>query len=903
MSDPIALLSTVAGHIQLAIKVYDFAMECWGCYKECVEFRLAVVETKGLQSTFESVEFVLKSSKSDQEKAVFDQRLGGPIKECRAEMEKLLALFRDALQKARDSGDTDWKQKTKRVFAVLEFDTRKKAEVKGVLANIQRHRGTISLGLLGGLHEEISKMSKTLDKVDGEVKQALAEIDGSTRMAVCKWTTNGKPGSKKTPQGLAAPDFSGSVASTAQAKLSWLPLWLTKPKRRDECSFCYCDHSRNQDETVSFLAAVLKQFCQEAKSIPVSLKGYYETSTLPSVEQLLECIEAVLGFFNTRVCVVVDALDESKPYTKLLKTIVYLGSNRRLSSLSIAVTSRPHEDIRQGLNGIAMPHDLNPNPGVNKDIVQYIETQLKNETFNPCRYPGKRPSASHPSPCPHPGRYGQQLQGGQNIICFRHGHIIRAANPETANFFDLGALTRACGPLIRLSDRGWVNLAHYTVREYLESPRLEKHKSDVLRSFSLPESKRDSMLILIHLMVAETSPQSPSVAKDASFQRLRRVAIDTVRAAILFSPSGMTSTPEHTRILITLLNPFSPSFLFKKVTDKKKVTSSSVPDRKVSQRLSWGIDFSGTPVRGSSDGKIAAHLMMILDAECSNTLLTEFVKFVNVSRDQLRKILIFKLAANITPNPHTYNGAMTPVQVVGSLLDLFIKAQSLGYQTHSTVRLLLNNYAEYYPEHAGNLVTQILFHDQLLCNVEKGRNTCGIRRTLKAGSPATRSKNAKYTPLQVACAAVDVEAVKLLVRHHANPNELGDENAEDRMDFVPRLFGPNLFSDPVNFNWTAKMSPLEVLKTGTRLAKGELLKEVERLKKQKQLTVMDRCKEKRLLEEVAKLDKAYREIKEVLTGKAASQSKKQGQGQPVGSPVAVKGQSGKPPQPRTSAGP
>lgn len=130
-------------------------------------------------------------------------------------------------------------------------------------------------------------------------------------------------------------------------------------------SYFYCHEAHDRDEALPFLRWVVRDLCRQLNptirqgdnliksSIPEHLQKMWERRKL-SIKDLMECLQTIVDQFRTqhnrRVYVVVDAIDESKaPRDNLLSILTQLGTQARWKNLSLLMTSRENEDIKQAI--------------------------------------------------------------------------------------------------------------------------------------------------------------------------------------------------------------------------------------------------------------------------------------------------------------------------------------------------------------------------------------------------------------------------------------------------------------------------------------------------------------------------------------------------------------------------
>jgi hypothetical protein len=156
---------------------------------------------------------------------------------------------------------------------------------------------------------------------------------------------------------------------------------LTKDHKSQAYSYYYCDHSRNQDETLPFLTWIVSQFCRASGGIPDILNKLHGSGHEPTPSQLLNCLDAVLTRF-AEAYVVVDAIDEPKPPGNLLSVLAQLGADPRFGKLRLAVTSRSSQEIKEVFAKYCTVVSMDNNTAVEADIQAYIKTTLMGPKYS-----------------------------------------------------------------------------------------------------------------------------------------------------------------------------------------------------------------------------------------------------------------------------------------------------------------------------------------------------------------------------------------------------------------------------------------------------------------------------------------------------------------------------------------
>ncbi|KAI3337080.1 hypothetical protein HD806DRAFT_542794 [Xylariaceae sp. AK1471] len=137
--------------------------------------------------------------------------------------------------------------------------------------------------------------------------------------------------------------------------------------------------NRDQDETIPLLRWVVRMLCKQAgnKILP-KLKDAYEREDALSLEDLLDCLEAISHEYEKGVYIVVDAVDESKPRERLVNVLSEIGTAERFWKVSLLFTSREENEIMEPIRqlGTSCAFVSMSNHNVREDIKRYVHSQL-----------------------------------------------------------------------------------------------------------------------------------------------------------------------------------------------------------------------------------------------------------------------------------------------------------------------------------------------------------------------------------------------------------------------------------------------------------------------------------------------------------------------------------------------
>ena len=139
-------------------------------------------------------------------------------------------------------------------------------------------------------------------------------------------------------------------------------------------AYYYCYFGHNQEEAAPFLRWVIAQLCRQVEVVPNNLYDLFKRGGQPSMTELLLVLEEILQSFDSAY-VLLDAADESKPRTDLLKVLRDLATDVRFANLRCLVTSRDYIDIEETLRPISAVLPMS-NPFAAEDIRKHVQSVL-----------------------------------------------------------------------------------------------------------------------------------------------------------------------------------------------------------------------------------------------------------------------------------------------------------------------------------------------------------------------------------------------------------------------------------------------------------------------------------------------------------------------------------------------
>ncbi|KAB5515073.1 hypothetical protein GE09DRAFT_1046277 [Coniochaeta sp. 2T2.1] len=144
---------------------------------------------------------------------------------------------------------------------------------------------------------------------------------------------------------------------------------------QDGQAYYYCHYAHSGDEAAPFLRWLVSQACRQARWVPQQLSKIHSLGCDPSSTELQDALETVLAKFQT-FYVAIDAVDESSPRDDLLAVIAALAVDKRFHNLKILATSRPYFDIETKLKCISVNISMS-NPEVAGDIRRMVHSRLR----------------------------------------------------------------------------------------------------------------------------------------------------------------------------------------------------------------------------------------------------------------------------------------------------------------------------------------------------------------------------------------------------------------------------------------------------------------------------------------------------------------------------------------------
>jgi len=150
-------------------------------------------------------------------------------------------------------------------------------------------------------------------------------------------------------------------------------------RQRWACVYYYCHHMHNQDEAIPFLRWLLCQLSRQVRRVPGNVQRLFNQGVQPGRADLLQDLESILQLFD-KVFVVVDALDESQPSENLLVILQIIANDYvRFGKIKLLATSREYIGIERVMTRISTPLSMS-NSFVAEDIRRYVAARVQSST-------------------------------------------------------------------------------------------------------------------------------------------------------------------------------------------------------------------------------------------------------------------------------------------------------------------------------------------------------------------------------------------------------------------------------------------------------------------------------------------------------------------------------------------
>ncbi|CRK16424.1 hypothetical protein BN1723_007481 [Verticillium longisporum] len=350
------------------------------------DFRKLLIEITSVGNAVDTLRFLIDHDpdfESDQLLSLSGE--SGSIAGCLDALTQLKAMLPPP--EDIDSGNSrlSMKSRMKNIATRLAWPL-KKTRAMGLLGDIMKHEATIQLVMIGDISYVACAKSRNyeLKEIKTSVRNIQKKLTDAERHNLMNWLTTIDPSSIHGEAHAFYEEGTGDWVSRDPAWQVWVDpeaekpqcLWLKgipgagktvlashlfhslelmhkdwpalrsgtgtasnrKPQRSNSLSiahvYYYCHHTHNCNETVPFLRWIINQLCRRSEMIPQQVVDFYRSGRQPSVRQLLDSLAFIINMWDS-VYIVIDALDESKPRTELLRVLHKLGTEHRFQKLKI----------------------------------------------------------------------------------------------------------------------------------------------------------------------------------------------------------------------------------------------------------------------------------------------------------------------------------------------------------------------------------------------------------------------------------------------------------------------------------------------------------------------------------------------------------------------------------------
>ncbi|KAK4143181.1 uncharacterized protein C8A04DRAFT_37718 [Dichotomopilus funicola] len=781
--EAVALASTFATLIGFTIQLYGICRYYVDAARGACphDFKLVLIETSSLQAMLESVKVILDASENRREdEANLQKQIGDTVSHCTTCIKELLSLMPEPLLDGR--GKMTMKDKATIIAKAVRWGaSNKKGRCDTLLNDLSKYKANLGLGLTVGLSHEVKQIRTDVTHVRSSINTMQAHLDATQRSEVYRWLEQNQinPSSLHNAAIQLHESRTGQWIFGSNEWKAWADgpegtrrlLWIhgipgagktvlasgmvEKVKgfdagdrtKKTAAAYYYCHHGRNMDEATPFLKWILSQFCRKSGYIPQGLRDLHESGLEPTTQALLDCLEVMLGQFQ-RAYVVLDAVDESSPLSKLLKLLVALGTEQRFAKLRLVVTSREYADVESSFQGVSIPLGMN-NPGVREDIATFTDSSLKDDPYKrwPADLRGKVATAvnakSHGmfryaacllellGDCANPAEVERDLKVMPKTLNEIYELILHkiearsrsdavralalvmasmdlsgaihmntlvtavAGGPGQQSFLDMDRLRRACVCLLRVRDDGSVYLAHYTVREFLQS----KYVHDRMPPFYLPTRAVNDIYyeaIMRTAVQTTTVPQSSNVPeyKNGDPKDYNHWALRQTRIALYWARDDLGWKPENRKLLYQVMDPYGASFPALKI-----MGSDGHHDTSHQTTFEWVPRWSGKAENGQkadNGQKAASHLAMLVslrNLDIINDFLGRMSERDRVALFNTQMMVYFPLRWESFSKNGLYDSKPSSV----TILQFYQEGQTRGYDTSEELKFLnrhLRNYVQ-----------------------------------------------------------------------------------------------------------------------------------------------------------------------------------------------------------------
>ncbi|CAO2647508.1 Nn.00g084300.m01.CDS01 [Neocucurbitaria sp. VM-36] len=853
---PVAETLGVVGSIIAIVQISKTIISCCHFYIDVVDgaqpdLRVILIEVSTLKGIAESLQYLTQPHVASS--ILLEQlvTVTGPVEGCKKALKELETLFPPAVVSANGQRSKK-RRKLDAALTALAWPL-KAGKAKKLLQEIMQHKTTINLALTAEFVQDLKDVKRKAEKIQDLLNE-------SKRRDVYKWleTTDASTIHNRSRK-LYEPHTASWMLRTPEWPL-WIQgkhrcLWVhgipgagksilasylaeeveehCKSSSNDTSQFghayYYCYFGHDQDESSHFLRWIIGQLCRQSERVPEELHDMYNSGKAPTPSSLLSILPCAMARFK-RVYIVLDAIDESMPRGDLLRVIHVLATAEIFASLSLLVTSRHYIDIVQVLETCSIPITMaNPFRWAVcqldtlrrlKPDVSTIRAALSNlpktldETYERIFLAIPEddwPSVQHIF---HWLVYHEDLFG----TGIQLSTLLQAVQQSTRDFLssdadplhDFEGLHELCGCLIMIEQKetpkchhnnvyhplSTVSFAHYTVKEYLQSPRFSEKR---VGFFALAQERIQKHFAGIALRqalaiqpgeLADFDQMSDKTDIQSSLTSDFRLYCGVSSALQLnIWSEAISSDSTLMELCTTLVDPCRPAHR----DLVSLLTTVTIRATNVTRNLGfdegfhfWSIAWEQTP---DPDSVIFLIFLIISGFSDIPHLAHAFAR----SRTMLP---ILKQRLKITRSAW-FAYQFGSYCFSGSIPELVAQWAWRQQGTFNFILDLISENGENYFDLSTLLLLCTCSHDHTYC----GEDKCPLERLLHLGANADGPEGAYVTPLQISVVTWDLQGTEMLLNAGAKPNALGATGSR---------WAPNSIMS--RFNTLHGASPLHIIK-------------------------------------------------------------------------------------------